>query len=125
MNTLNSRTVALGLALMTGAVSHAQGVDAGPFLKVCEAALRKPVQATDTFQSGYCMGMLDASFGALVLEAAEARRTDNGLCPKADSRDPLTLVKVVVQYLKANPQTHAEPAEVPIRAALRKAFPCR
>ncbi|QNK66862.1 Rap1a/Tai family immunity protein [Variovorax sp. PAMC26660] len=130
---MNNITRLLGLLSMAsacglgGGAAHASGVDGGPFLKVCEAALRKhapETQQKEAFQSGYCIGVLDASAGALLAEAAEARRTDNGLCPKEDSGDPLLLVKIVVKYLKENPQTHSLPAEVPIRAALRKAFPC-
>lgn len=119
----------LGAVLTAGwGCAIGAGVDGGPFLTTCEAALRKPAQATiqkDAFQSGYCLAFLDASFGALVAEAAEAKRADNGLCPKADSGDPLALVKIAVKYLKENPQTHTLPAEIPVRAALRKAFPCR
>lgn len=130
MNTLKiTKAIALGAVLTAGwGCAIGAGVDGGPLLATCEAALRKPAQATiqkDSFQSGYCVAFLDASFGALVAEAAESKRADAGVCPKSDSGDPLMLVKVAVKYLKENPQTHSQPAEVPVRAALRKAFPCR
>lgn len=130
MNTLKiTKAIALGAVLTAGWGSAiGAGVDGGPLLATCEAALRKPAVATlqkDSVQSGYCMGFLDSAFGALVAEAAESRRPNTGVCPQSDSGDPLTLVKVVVKYLKANPQTHTQPAEMPVRAALRQAFPCR
>jgi len=123
------RAVALGGALMAlWGSAQAIEVNGGFLLSTCEAALLKPAPLTvqqDAFKSGYCAAFLDASFGALVAEAAEAKRSDTGLCPKADSDDPLLMVKIAIKYLKENPQTHSLPAEIPVRAALRKAFPCR
>jgi len=123
------RAVALGGALMAlwGSAIGATG-DAGSFLKMCDAAVRPPTPATAqaaTFQMGYCVGSIDATFASLVIEAAEARRPDTGVCPKGDSGDSLMLVSVVVAYLKGNPQMHSQPSEIAVRAALRRAFPCR
>lgn len=100
--------------------------DASEFLKTCEAATRKSqgMNEVDAFQAGYCIGALDAAFSALVIEAAESRRPNTGVCPKQDSGDRLLLVKVALRYLKANPQTHSQPAEIAVRTALRQAFPC-
>lgn len=124
------RAVALGGALMAvGGSAMALGTgDGAEMLKTCESVTRKTpsgLGAVESFQAGYCVGALDAAFSALVIEAAEARRPDTGVCPKDDSGDRLLLVKVVMKYLKENPQTHSQPAEIAVRAALRKAFPCR
>lgn len=100
--------------------------DAAELLKTCEATTRKAPRygEVDAFQAGYCVGALDAAFSALVIEAAEARRANTGVCPKEDSGDRLLLVKVVMKYLKENPQVHSQPADIAVRTALRRAFPC-
>ena len=114
------------VAALLGACACSHAADGGPLLAMCEKALSKPgvgVNSQNAFHAGYCMGVLDAAFDALVMEPIE-RSKGPGLCPKEDSKDPLTLVNVVVKYLKANPQTHAQPSSVAVRKALRAAFPC-
>lgn len=104
----------------------AYAADGGPLLRMCEKALSPPgvgVKTQDAFQAGYCIGVMDAAFDALVAEPVEHGRAQ-GLCPKEDGTDQLLLVKIVVKHLKANPQTHSQPAAVAVRKALRQAFPC-
>jgi hypothetical protein len=114
------------IATLVAVSAGTHAADGGPLLTMCEKALSKPgvgVGSQDAFQAGYCIGTLDAAFDALVIEGAESASGPT-VCPKLDSGDPLTLVKVVVKYLKANPKAHAQPSALAVRKALRQALPC-
>lgn len=114
-------------AALMAACAGAHATDGGPLLAMCEKALTKPgvgVGSQDAFQAGYCIGSLDVAFDSLVAEWVERNRTGTGLCPKEDGKDQLALVKIVVKYLKANPQSHSQPSTLAVRKALKQAFPC-
>ena len=114
-------------ALLTG-VSYAQSQDDGSFyLRVCSAAVKQSDGGQLTQEEGlgaiYCAsyvgGFLDGM--SLTLRASKGNKV---VCIPERGITNDQAARILVKYLRENPETLHETGRVSLFVALAKAFPC-
>ena len=106
------------IILLTFAVvpTNATALTGNKLLKFCEEGMKTP---PDYQQSAYCNGYITGAVDGMFYLDTQKR-----LCPpKEATREQVT--RIVVKYLKENPQRLHEDYTPIIFSAITEAFPCK
>lgn len=106
--------------------------DGSSLLKKCSLAVRvfdgEKLSSLDalegTFCVGYVSGVHDADFMVQMLEDHEKVALMKHACPPSNASTDQA-VRIVVKYLRDNPERLHMPASVIVTDAVRSAFPCK
>jgi uncharacterized protein YoaH (UPF0181 family) len=131
--------VLLALVILLARVSHAQQIgfdwkgDGNSLLQSCDlyvqAADGKPISSGDAVQGSFCTGYLtgildfDITLSHLENDKSGSKGVIRHICVP-DGVSTGQAVRIVVKWLRNNPERLHYPASVLALAGLRDAFPC-
>ena len=115
----------VGPLLLITALS-ASATDGTQLLRSCQDAdqydERKPVR--NAYGIGMCFGLVEGVFGTLE-SLNPSLPLELRFCPPEQRIGPLQAARVVLKYLRENPEQHHETAALLIAVAYHNAFPCK
>lgn len=115
------RLLALFLIALSGPVWAQQNkdIDSGnAYLPNCKAVLN-PDNQRELFQQGRCEGAVRSLYHTAFLLGPKR------FCPPDTMRDVHQMIRVIVQYLEANPKELHQNFQWLAMEALQRAWPCR
>lgn len=119
------RTVALAGMLGSGVAIADNGT---ALLNNCQEAIRALENGSMThnemFHSGLCLGMMEGVISMMQFYQTSNVPDDYKACFPNDSMSTAQATRIVVKYLKANPEVLHQDATYLTTLALHKAFPC-
>jgi len=106
--------------------------DGSSLLTKCSLAVRvfdgEKLSSADAIDGGICIGYLwgshDTDFMVQMLEEHEKITLMKHACPPSNA-STAQIVRVVVKYLRDNPERLHLPASVLVTDAIRSSFPCK
>jgi hypothetical protein len=106
--------------------------DGSSLLTKCSLAVRildgEKLSSTDAVEGGFCTGYIsgshDTDYMVQMLEEHEKITLMKHSCPPSNASTG-QVVRIVVKYLRDNPERLRMPASVLVTDAVRSSFPCK
>lgn len=118
----------LWVLLLPPSISRAQGPPGSELLQACGAAQKQSdgirISDEETIGSIYCIGYVSGFLDSLALSAAASGAGQKICLPQRGITNDQA-VRVLVKFLRENPQTLHESGRMSFYIALAKTFPCR
>ena len=122
--------IAIFLLLATSALSnsvHAEGQDGSFLLQACDAAIKQSdggeLSQQESLAALYCASYISGFLDAMSLTAFSTKGQKNVCTPDQGIANDQA-ARILVKYLRENPEILHKSARTSLYVALAKAFPC-
>lgn len=118
----------LALVLAVPLVSFAQGPEGSELLRACGAAVKQAdglkVSDDEAIGSIWCIGYVSGFLDSLSVSVSTTGGRQNVCLPQRGISNDQA-VRILVKYLRENPQTLHQSGRMSLYIALARAFPCK
>lgn len=109
-------------------LATAQGSDGSAFLQACSAAVKQSdgaqVSQEEAMDALYCASYVSGFLDATSLATATTKGQRNICTPERGVTNDQA-IRILVKYLRENPQTLHQSGRMSLYISLAKAFPCK